>query len=140
VKAIYVSIKPKYLRLICLGEKSYEFRNYLPKQPIDTLFVYETRPSGALKYIIKIEKIIEYPEKIPENGLGNHEFNCNKLQSKYAYQIKEVLRLEKPILLKELKEKYNFYPPQSYSYDQNNVKLTNYLKKAKKIVFLKKAF
>lgn len=130
-KAIYLSIKPKFTKKIETGEKNHEFRKYIPKEEIDTLFVYETVPTCQLKYIIEIEKIVEYPNKINELGYGNVDFNSGLKQSKYAYEIKHVDLLEEPIYLKELKDVYGFVPPQSYAYDERYEKLTNYLKSAK---------
>ena len=131
MKAIYLSIKGKHLRKIESGEKNYEFRNYIPKEKIDILYVYETYPSSVLKYIIKIGNIIKYPDKIYKSGLKNEEFNKGNV-SKYAYEIKELYELVNLIELSILKEKYRFYPPQSYAYDSRYQRLTNYLKKADK--------
>ena len=130
-KAIYLSIKPKFTKKIETGEKDHEFRKYVPKKIIDTLFVYETVPTCQLKYIIELEKIVEYPNKINEFGYGNADFNAGLKQSKYAYEIRHVDLLEKPICLKELKEVYDFSPPQSYAYDDRYEKLTNNIKSAK---------
>ena len=130
-KAIYISIKPKFTKKIETGEKNHEFRKYIPKEAIDTLFVYETVPTCQLKYIIEVEKIVEYPNKINELGYGNADFNAGLKQSKYAYEIKHVDLLENPIGLKELKNVYGFAPPQSYAYDDRYVELTNDIKLAK---------
>lgn len=129
-KAIYLSIKPKFTKKIETGEKDYEFRKYVPKEEIDTLFVYETVPTCQLKYIIELGKIVEYPDKINELGYGNADFNAGLKQSKYAYEIKHVDLLENPICLKELKDVYGFAPPQSYAYDDRYEKLTNDIKLA----------
>lgn len=130
-KAIYLSIKPKFTKKIETGEKDHEFRKYIPKETIDTLFVYETVPACQLKYIIELGKIVEYPNKINELGYGNADFNAGLKQSKYAYEIKHVDLLENPICLKELKDVYGFAPPQSYAYDDRYEKLTNDIKLAK---------
>lgn len=130
-KAIYISIKPKFTKKIETGEKNHEFRKYIPKEAIDTLFVYETVPTCQLKYIIEVEKIVEYPNKINELGYGNADFNAGLKKSKYAYEIKHVDLLESPIGLKELKDVYGFAPPQSYAYDDRYVELTNDIKLAK---------
>lgn len=132
-KAIYISIKPQFTKKILTGEKNYEYRNYIPKKSIDTLFVYETTPTCAIKYIIKLGKIIKYPEKVLEQGFGNEDFNKGSKEYKYAYKIKSVELLEKSLSLKELKERYNFTAPQSYAYDERYEGLTNYLRKAKTI-------
>ena len=39
-KGIFISIKPIHLRRIESGEKNYEFRNYIPKEKIDKLYVF----------------------------------------------------------------------------------------------------
>ena len=130
-RAIYLSIKPKFTKKIETGEKNHEFRKYIPKEAIDTLFVYETVPTCQLKYIIELGKIVEYPNKINELGYGNADFNAGLKQSKYAYEIKHVDLLENPICLKELKDVYGFAPPQSYAYDDIYEKLTNDIKIAK---------
>lgn len=124
-KALYISIKPQFTKLIETGEKNYEFRKYIPKKEFDTLFVYETVPTCALKYIIDIDEIVEYPNKIDEKGYGNLDFNNGLKKSKYAYHIKGVKKLVKPIPLKLLKEEYEFAAPQSYAYDDRYMKLTN---------------
>lgn len=130
-KAIYLSIKPKFTKKIETGDKDYEFRKYIPKEEIDTLFVYETVPTCQLKYIIELGNIVEYPNKINESGYGNADFNAGLKQSKYAYEIKHVDLLENPICLKDLKDIYGFAPPQSYAYDDRYEKLTNTIKSAK---------
>lgn len=131
-KAIYISIKPVYTKLIETGEKNYEFRNYIPKEPFDTLFVYESAPSSILKYIISIEKIIKQPDKITKKGYGNDDFNEEKKFSKYAYEIKNVYKLTTPLDLKYLKDNFNFTPPQGYAYDTRYQDLTDYLNTASK--------
>lgn len=130
-KAIYLSIKPQFTKLIAIGEKNYEFRKYIPKIEIDKLFVYETTPTCALKYIIELGKIIEYPQKIVKNGYGNEDFNNGLKKSKYAYEINSVYLIEEPILLSELKLKYGFAAPQSYAYDDRYPELTEYLSNCK---------
>lgn len=128
---IYVSINYKAALKIEEGFKNHEFRNYIPKQDFKKLYVYVTKPSCKLKYILEIDDIIHFPNKIAENGDGNYEFN-NGEKKKYAYHISRVYKLEYPISLKELKEKYKFMPPQSFVYKNRYLSLTEYLEKAKK--------
>lgn len=126
-KAIYISIKPEFTKRIETGEKNYEFRKYIPKQEIDTLFVYEPSPTCQLKYIIELGDIIEYPNKIKKEGYGNEDFNNGLKKSKYAYEIKKVFALKTPITLDELRKEYSFVPPQSYAYATKYHKLTDEL-------------
>jgi len=127
-KGIYISIKPKYLRLIESGEKTYEFRNYYPKEKIDILYVYESSPTCQLKYIIELGNVIKRPNKINEMGIGNEEFNQG-IKTKYAYQIKSIKSLEEPIELNELRKKYKFTAPQAFAYDTKYPELTEDINK-----------
>lgn len=129
MRSIYVSIKPEYTKKIVSGEKNYEFRNYYPKDKIDRLYVYETVPTKELKYIIDLGDIVEKPNKISKEGYGNKEFNAG-IKTRYAYEIKHLYILDKPILLSELEEKYGFVPPQAYAYDSRYLDLTNYMEKS----------
>ena len=54
---------------------------------------------------------------------GNIEFNNGLKESIYAYHIKKIHILKTPLYFKELKEDYNFYPPQKYTYLKNNKNL-----------------
>ncbi len=133
---IYISIKPEFTKLIEEGIKKYEFRNYLPKRGVKILYVYETAPTSALKYIFEVGEIIKYPHQIKEdNYLGHKRFNQG-LSAKYAYEIKKVLLLKKPLLLKELRENFTFTPPQAYAYGERYLKLTKYMEKAKQEVII----
>lgn len=124
---IYLSIKPKFVSLIVKGEKNYEFRKYIPKRKFSKIYIYETLPKAEIKYVVEIEKIIKYPDKIIEPGYGNDDFNNGIKKSKYAYKLGKIKKLKNPIQLKELKEKYNFCPPQSYTYAESQRELTNYI-------------
>ncbi|MEE3343794.1 MAG: hypothetical protein VZS44_06870 [Bacilli bacterium] len=135
-KGIFISIKPQYIKLIITGEKNYEFRKYIPKEKINKLYVYETTPTKSLKYIMTIDKIIEYPNKIKEPGYGNEDFNNGLKKSKYAYHISKVEELDKSIELSELKSIYSFTPPQSYAYDTKYNSLLNYIDNVPKKIIL----
>ena len=128
-KGIFISIKPEFTKRIELGEKNYEFRKYIPKEEFDKLYVYETVPTCSLKYILTIDKIVEYPNKIIEKGYGNNDFNNGLKKSKFAYHILKVEKIDNPISLKELKTKFGFTAPQSYAYDTSYPKLVNYINK-----------
>ncbi len=131
IKGIYLSIKSEFTKKIETGEKNYEFRNYKPKEKINILYVYEPAPTYALKYIIELSDIIEYPKKITKAGYGNDDFNNGLKKSKYAYQIKHVDILENPIPLSVLKSEYGFTVPQSYAYDSRYPKLTEEINSTK---------
>lgn len=135
-KAIYLSIKPQFTELIESGEKDHEFRKYIPKKEINTLYVYESAPTSVLKYIIELGDITEYPNKINHDGYGNIDFNEGKKKSKYAYKIQSVYALEPPIPLLELKDQFGFTPPQSYAYDKKYPELTQHIQSSDKRLIL----
>ena len=129
--AIYVSINPNAVNKIINKIKNHEFRNYIPKNKFDTLYVYTTSPQSELKYLLKIDQIIKYPNQISKKGDGNLEFNNGK-KTKFAYKIGNIYELENSISLKELKENYGFTPPQSYAYSNHYPKLTKKLEQTTK--------
>ncbi len=124
---IFISIKPVHMQRIVSGIKNYEFRNYIPKQPFDTLYVYESYPTCSLKYIITIDKIVKYPDKIDNDGYGNNDFNNGLKKCNYAYHISKIEEFD-PIDLKTLKSKFNFNQPQAYAYDTRYPELVKYIK------------
>ena len=142
MKAIFISIKPIYLNQIHHQLKDHEFRSFIPKKDFDTLFVYESSPTCQLRYLITLNDIVEYPNQIPETGKGNKSFNNGEKfgnkQIKYAYQIKEVYELDKPISLTELRNDYAFCPPQGFAYDEKYPKLSETIMKSDKKLLWKK--
>ena len=108
---------------------------------IDGILLYDTqlkRPVNDMVMdfntavnIIEIGKILKYPDKIEVDGDGNKEFN-NGSKFNYAYQILKVYELENPITLEVLKQRFDFVPPQAFTYDTRYPDLSDYLLKAKK--------
>lgn len=124
---VVMSIKPVHVARIKSGVKNHEFRKYVPSRGVDRLWVYTSSPVCALEYVVDIDKIVAYPDKIVEEGYGNTEFNMGEKEAPYAYHIKSLYRLKKPIHLDELREKYKFNAPQSFFYLDSNIKLKEYL-------------
>lgn len=124
---IYVSINPNSTFKIVQGTKKYEFRNYIPKSEFKYLYVYVTAPESEIRYIIEIGEIIKYPNILPGDSDGVHEFNMG-VKSKYAYPVIKVYELVNPISLRELRKKYNFSAPQAFAYDNAYPILTNCIK------------
>ena len=130
-KGIYVSINPEATSKIVQGIKKYEFRNYIPKKSFKFLYVYVTAPQSKLKYVMEIGDVVKYPEKLDKYGDGNLNFNIGK-KSKYAYPIIKVYELAYPISLEELKNKFDFVPPQAFTYSETFSELTEHVSKAEK--------
>jgi len=113
MNSVIISIKPEYTKLIETQEKNYEFRNYYIKD-IKYMIVYESGTS-YIKYIMEVDTPVKYPKKIDENGVSNNLFNKGDFYE-YAYPIKHLYLLKKPISLTELKSRYNCSAPQKYCY------------------------
>lgn len=126
---IVVSIYPKFTSLIKTGEKNYEFRKYVPKRGVDRLWIYSSSPACSLEYMAEIDKIIEFPQKIQEKGIGNDDFNNGLKKSKFAYHIKHLYRLTSPLSLERLRNEFGFSAPQSYFYLDSNDELKNFLQR-----------
>ncbi len=132
---IYVSIKQEPISKIVNGIKNHEFRNYIPKKSFKFLYVYVTAPQSQLKYVIEIGNIVKYPEQLEFDGDGNLDFNQGN-KSKYAYPIIKVCELTNPISLEELKKKFDFVPPQAFSYAETYIELTKHIVTAEKVVII----
>ena len=126
---VLISIKPEHTKKIEEQLKNYEFRSYLIKD-IKTMYVYESNTS-CLKYIMVIDNVVHYPDKIDENGIGNREFN-NHMKYEYAYHIAHLYKLNKPITLTELKSRFKFYAPQKYTLATSHPELIEHINKLDK--------
>lgn len=126
---VLISIKPEHTKNIEEQLKNYEFRSYLIKD-IKTMYVYESNTS-CLKYIMVIDNVVHYPDKIDENGIGNREFN-NHMKYEYAYHIAHLYKLNKPITLTELKSRFKFYAPQKYTLASSHPELIEHINKLDK--------
>lgn len=127
LNSIIFSIKPFYSELILSKTKSYEYRNFKPKNYSSYFWVYESSPTKTLKYIMKIKEPIVFPNKAKGSSYGVDRFNSGEMQNKYAYEIEELYLIEEPLPMNFLKEIFNFTPPQAYTYLQNNLKLQKYI-------------
>jgi predicted transcriptional regulator len=113
---ILYSLKPEYVNLILNKEKNHEFRSVKPKILPSRIWFYITKPVFELTYLAEVEKIVFYPDKILIYGVGNNEFNTEGKSGDFAYQIKNLYKINKPLSLGFLKQKFNFTAPQGFSY------------------------
>lgn len=127
LNSIILSIKPIYNSLIVKEEKLYEFRNFKPKSFTNYFWVYESSPSKQLKYLMKIDNPVEYPNQIEGESYGVDRFNSGEMKNKFAYKILELYELEKPLSMNYLIDTFNFTPPQAYTYLNRNFDLQYYL-------------
>ena len=102
---IIYSLKPEFIKLIINKQKNHEFRNVKPKTWPTRIWFYVTSPECKLMYIAEVGEVIAQPDQILIEGIGNFEFNEGFKFANFAYPIKHLYQIKKPIELKELKQK-----------------------------------
>ncbi len=75
----------------------------------------------------EIDDIVEFPNKIMEDGVGNDDFNNGLKKSKFAYHIRSLYKLELPLSLQKLRSEFGFIAPQSYFYLDSNDALKRFI-------------
>lgn len=123
---ILLSIKPEYTEKIFSGKKKYEFRKQKPKQIIEKVIIYETRPSKNIVGWFTVKRILsDSPEKIWEmckslSGIEKEEYfaYCNGRRIIHAFEINKISRFDTPIDPFGIFS--NFNPPQNFSYLDNS--------------------
>ena len=123
---VFMSIKEQHIERILKKSKNHEFRNRIPKENVNYIIVYVPTPIKEIKYVLKVKNIISRPDKIEIDGYGNEKFNIDK-GTKYAYPIESVYKINEPISLKKLKDKFNFTAPQSFAYGKKYNELVSYI-------------
>ncbi len=129
---ILLSIKPEFANKIFSGEKKFEFRKRIFKNPeVKTMVVYSTMPVGKIIGEFSIKKIHQNsPDFIWEKtksfaGVDKSFFDAYYYGRDLAFAIEvgEAKLYSKPI---DPKEKYiNFVPPQSFMYWSGSQRLTD---------------
>ncbi|CAH8281338.1 putative transcriptional regulator [Mariniflexile fucanivorans] len=119
---VLLSIKPEFAFKIFEGEKKFEFRKVIFKNPsVKTVVVYASSPVQQVIGEFEIDDILSSsPSEIWEltkkySGISEiyfHEYFENKLVA-HAIKIKNTKKYKKPL---SLKEDFNVLPPQSYMY------------------------
>lgn len=119
---VILSIKPNFVEKILSGEKKFEYRKKIFKQPVDTVVIYSSSPIQKFVGEFKIKNII-YSDVIDLWNETKHSSGISyKYYMKYFSNHKEAYALEISNL-KIYKEPINpidiipnFKPPQSYCY------------------------
>lgn len=119
---VLLSIKPEFAFKIFEGEKKFEFRKVIFKNPnVKTVVVYASSPIQKVIGEFEIDSILSStPNEIWEltkkhSGISEvyfHEYFESRLIA-HAIKIKNTKRYKKPM---SLKEDFNVLPPQSYMY------------------------
>ncbi|KAJ3808125.1 hypothetical protein F5876DRAFT_67537 [Lentinula aff. lateritia] len=101
-----------YMQQIVRREKTHEFRKYKISSTVKRIWFYLNAPHSAIAYICEIDPArTRSPDDdpLPEDGLGNREFNTRHEdwdRYDYAYRVKSVRKLNAPLSLRAMKELY----------------------------------
>ena len=121
-----MSIKPEFVKKIFSGDKKFEYRKSIFKNPkVNTIVIYVTKPCGNVVGEFSINKILcDIPQKIWKDtrtfsGVDEEFFNayCNNREKVYAIEIGDVVQYKHPLSLQEF-DKNIKTPPQSFRYLQ----------------------
>lgn len=120
---VLLSIKPEFVEKIFSGEKKFEYRRNIFKNPdVDTIIVYSTMPVGKIVGEFKIQSILNlsidelWSQTKSKSGI-NYSFYKSYFHDKdkgYAIKIQAVKEYEKPLMLSDIRE--NLKAPQSFCY------------------------
>lgn len=117
-----LSVKPEYAKKILSGEKTFEYRKVVFKQPVEKVYIYATSPVRMIVGEFQIDRILRDSPKalwnITHGGSGvtqsffNRYFKGKSLG--YALRLKEVIAYSVPLSPFSLRE--DFKAPQNYIY------------------------
>lgn len=108
---VLLSIKPEYAEKILTGEKRYEFRKVMFKNPnVKTVVIYSTMPVGKVVGEFDVGGIIvEHPDSLWDrtsntSGITQQFFDeyFNGRQKAYAIKVKKPRRYKTPMDLKSV--------------------------------------
>ncbi len=126
LRDVVFSIKPEYCRKIVSGEKTVELRRRFPLSvPTGTIaLIYETSPTRALSGIAEIGEVHQRRPREIWKAFGNRACISRKdfdayfdgADRAFAIELKHGRSLSRPLSLNELRDRFNFEPPQSYLY------------------------
>lgn len=103
---VFVSMTPQNITNIISRSKTYEMRNWSFPPEVVRLWIYETKPVCAVKYMCSIGPAMRPDQLLDDVGLGNKEFNLKSERgSWHAYEILAVYELLDPVDRAALLEK-----------------------------------
>ncbi len=129
---VVLSIRPHYSERILDGHKTVELRRRFPvSAPQGTIaYIYSTSPVRAIVGMAQIDDVLKLPiDKIwadfeTKAFIERADFDkyFDGLGMGFALLFKNVRSFENPIPLEELRERFNFEPPQSFLYAKQNLR------------------
>lgn len=119
---VLLSIKPEYVDKIFSGDKKYEFRRAIFKNPnVKTIIIYSSSPVRKVVGEITIRRIIFdevdslWQLTCQKAGISEEKFFSyfDDKMFGYAIEIEKTRRYRYPL---SLKDHFNITPPQSFAY------------------------
>jgi len=123
---VLLSIKPKYVKSILEGEKRYEFRKAIFRNPsVSRIFIYSSAPVKRIVALFEISTILnDHPAALWDRvrdhaGIDDEEFFSYFAGRSHGYAIgiRDLQEFAEPINPYETTP--GFVPPQSYCYVDN---------------------
>ncbi len=117
-----LSVKPEFASKILSGEKKYEYRKQVFKQPVESVLLYSTMPVGKIVGEFTVEEIVSgtpqalWKKTKDYSGISKSFFNSyfSGREKSFAIKIGVVTKYESYIDPYELDP--TFVAPQSYKY------------------------
>jgi predicted transcriptional regulator len=118
-----------HMQKIVHREKTYEFRRYHIASSVQRVRFYLNAPFSHIAYICEIDPARTRgtgDEPLPEDGLGNKEFNerhKDMFRYDFAYRVQSTYRLVEPITLAEMKARFGIKcAPRGLIYTPESIK------------------
>lgn len=131
-KDLILSIHPQYSDKILAGKKTVELRRRFPLTTAKgtKVYIYSTSPVRAIVGSAEIAGIIKLPIKDMWKKYSKCAFIKKQafesyfegLSEGFALELKNAQAFDKPIELLELRERFNFTPPQSFIYAKQEMR------------------
>lgn len=123
---VVLSVRPHYSNKIFEGKKTVELRRRFPVlAPRGTIaYIYSTSPVRALMGSTEIDRVIKLPVpeiwkkfgKTAQITRADFDNYFSGMQQGFALKISNARSFSRPINLTELRDRFNFEPPQSFLY------------------------
>ncbi len=130
---LVLSIQKQHVDRIVRGEKKFELRKQLPREPFEKVFLYESGGGGLVGYF-DVAGVIRLPvealwERVGERGTTRERFEAYFAERKdgCAIEIAAYHPFEQPLSPVELRERVGFAPPQSYALARSDAPLGQFL-------------
>lgn len=119
---VLLSIKPEFAERILSGEKRFEFRRVVPKQPVDRVCIYASSPVCRIVGEFCVRRVLTAsPARLwrltrQHAGISKAYFDLyfDSCEDAHAFEVADARRYTQPIDPRQLD--HTFRPPQSFMY------------------------